>query len=550
MAFPTGYTKYQEITIDYTKVSADQTDFIVYVNLADLVKAGADIFDTCRTDGGDIRATKTDGTTELAVEVVAIDTTAKTGEVHIKFTGTLSSTVNTVIRIWYNGTDTLPAFTDTYGRNAVWSGYGVVLHMGNTVNSTGNTAMTLIGSPSVGAGKVGNGYTFSDASNQYGYVPDEASNSPTGNLELSTWINYTTLPTSGIVDGILTKDTGATSQRSFWADYYNNGGTKQLRLGIHVDGGASNFAYSTHNYNFTTGTPTMVVFRTTPANAIATKFEFIINGASVGNGSGASAGSGATSIYNSTTDFIIGRYSGTYPETDALFDEVRLYAGNRANSWHTTEYNNQNSPSTFYATGNEVGASGDVSTTPSALVATFSLPASTVTATQDVTVSPSALVCTFSTPAPDITGDSSVAPAVLVATFSIPTADIITPDANVSPSVLVATFSLPTATISVEANALVDSSVLSATFSIPAPTVTVTTGVDVYPDVLTATFSTPAPTVDVVSSITVSPEVLVATFTLPLARVISDFWEDKFPVLSDPFVDKVYNAGDNWTDKY
>ena len=77
MAFPTGYTKYQEITIDHTKVGADQTDFIVFVNLADMVLAGADIFDTCRSDGGDIRATKSDGTTQLATELVAIDTTAK-----------------------------------------------------------------------------------------------------------------------------------------------------------------------------------------------------------------------------------------------------------------------------------------------------------------------------------------------------------------------------------------------------------------------------------------------------------------------------------------
>lgn len=51
MAFPSGYTKYQEVTIDNTKVSADLTDYIVYIDLAELVKAGADIFDTCRTDG-------------------------------------------------------------------------------------------------------------------------------------------------------------------------------------------------------------------------------------------------------------------------------------------------------------------------------------------------------------------------------------------------------------------------------------------------------------------------------------------------------------------
>lgn len=100
MAFPTGYSKYQTITIDHTKVPSDLTDYVVYVNLADLVKAGADIFDLCRSDGGDIRATKSDGTTELAVEVVSINTTTKVGELYIKYTGTLSSTTDTVIRIY------------------------------------------------------------------------------------------------------------------------------------------------------------------------------------------------------------------------------------------------------------------------------------------------------------------------------------------------------------------------------------------------------------------------------------------------------------------
>ena len=128
MAFLSGYTKRQKITIDNTKVLEDLTDYPVYVDLSDLDQA-TDIFDTCKTDGGDIRITKSDGTTELAREVVVIDTTAKTGELHFKYAGTLSSTVDTDVYIYYNGTSSEPASTATYGSEAVWSDYELVIHM-------------------------------------------------------------------------------------------------------------------------------------------------------------------------------------------------------------------------------------------------------------------------------------------------------------------------------------------------------------------------------------------------------------------------------------
>ncbi len=219
--------------------------------------------------------------------------------------------------------------------------------------------------------------------------------------------------------------------------------------------------------------------------------------------------------------------------------------------WSGTGSGTQSSTLDFnFRVHGTTGGATDVSFSASPLVATFSLPASTVTATQVVTVSPAVLSASFSTPAPAITGDSSVSPAPLVATFSLPTSNVITPDANVTPAVLVATFSTPAVTVTAEANAQVDSNVLSASFSIPTPTVTLGVAITVEPEVLSATFSTPTPTLTVVSNMTVSPETLVATFSLPISRTIGDFWQDKFTPASDPFVDKVYNAGDNWNDKY
>ena len=56
------------ITIDNTKVSADLTDYVIYVNLANL---NATFWSTVADGGGDIRVFKSDGTTELAREVVS-----------------------------------------------------------------------------------------------------------------------------------------------------------------------------------------------------------------------------------------------------------------------------------------------------------------------------------------------------------------------------------------------------------------------------------------------------------------------------------------------
>lgn len=67
--YNTNWTYRKKITIDNTKVSANLTDFPVYVDLSDL---GTDFFSNVNIGGGDIRITKADGTTELARELVSI----------------------------------------------------------------------------------------------------------------------------------------------------------------------------------------------------------------------------------------------------------------------------------------------------------------------------------------------------------------------------------------------------------------------------------------------------------------------------------------------
>ncbi len=124
-----------ELTIDHTKVEDDLTEFPVYVNLSDLP---AGFFDKVRADGGDIRVFKSDGETELPLEVVSFDKANSKG--HLFFKADLSSSVDTKAYIYYNSPESV-MYTrgGEYGLENVWnSNYKVVHHLVEA--SSANTA--------------------------------------------------------------------------------------------------------------------------------------------------------------------------------------------------------------------------------------------------------------------------------------------------------------------------------------------------------------------------------------------------------------------------
>jgi len=344
MAFPSDYTKYQEVTIDATKVTADQTDFVVYVDLAELVKAGADIFDTCRTDGGDIRATKTDGTTELPIEIVTIDTTGKTGEVHIKFTGTLSSSTDTVIRIWYNGADTVPSVSSTYGRNNVWSDYVAVHHMqeasGTRVDSTGNgNNLSSSGLDANIDGKLGKAVDLETDNNSYLSAGNVARVNASG-FTLSAWMNK-----ESNVFGYLAQRGAGDSDLNY-----------RIEIGATSGGGfyrkvGSNMRNATHSQSWSTGVDYMIqATQGSNGGKLYRNKTQIASDGFTGNISGGDNG-----------NYVVGardRGSGATNHFDGWIDEFRIKASEDSVSRMNTEYENQNAPATFSSAGDEEGSSG------------------------------------------------------------------------------------------------------------------------------------------------------------------------------------------------
>ena len=341
MAYLSGYTKRQKVTIDNTKVTADLTDFPIYIDLSDMDLA-TDIFDTCQADGGDIRVTKSDGTTELAREIESIDTTAKTGELHVKYSGTLSSSVDTDIYIYYNGTDTEPASTATYGSEAVWSDYSAVYHLNEAVNNTAGGYKDSAGnyngtgssmSITAPAGQIGKAQGF-DGSVDY---------ISTGNMGISGSQNRT-VSYWGKVSG------GTFNYGVSWGDntlYKNWAQTVETNIvGVRVSGGFRLFTFTNaHDGNW--HYQSQQLDGTTTADIAA-----------YGDGSTLSVSSTNTQTLNTAdSGYKIAQEPGGSNFAGNI-DEVRISADVKGADFANTEYANQNSASTFYSVGVEETDSG------------------------------------------------------------------------------------------------------------------------------------------------------------------------------------------------
>ncbi|QQR65269.1 hypothetical protein IPH92_01660 [Candidatus Kaiserbacteria bacterium] len=334
------------LTVQALKVASSTTGFPVYVKLSDLPSA---FFANVKSDGGDIRITKSDGITEVPFELVSINTGASTGELYFK--GDISSSTNTTFYVYYkNASASGYASTSSYGRNNVWTnGYVAVLHMeenpgGTAPQMTDSTSGARSGTTfGMAAGDQVAGQ-FGNSVNHDGGATDRVRAGSFANLgtvnkpyAISVWFNADTGETNGNLlhvssgaDGSgwclpMLAISGSVIQAISWT------GSQVTALGTTaITQNSWNQTYAT--WNATSGLQVYL-------NGVREKT----------TAQGTFTASGASNYIH--TGFNYGSCAGNTGAFDGKIDEVRVYNEHKPASWIQTEYNNQASTTSFYTIG-------------------------------------------------------------------------------------------------------------------------------------------------------------------------------------------------------
>ncbi len=323
-----------KLTIDHTKVAADQTDFPVYVDLSKLPA----IFHAHvnQTDGRDIRVTTANGSTELPREVVFYDATSNKGELHFKYTGTLSSSTDTSVYIYFGNAGASDyAASDTYGKNNVWdSSFSGIHHLQNNsfADSTSGAHNGTNNGTTNTSGKAGDGRLI-DANGEYFSVP------------LSGYIHTSV----GTVDWWYKNTVSSANFLSFWG---SNEGDNQFQFQRSTLDTSLDFIVNSSGANWTSLAKNVfdgswhhiaVVYDTTN-NTQDLYIDSVAQTQNIEN---------HTDIDISTYALLIGENgAGGGNNARGVIDEFRVSNNlKRSSTWITTEYNNQSSPTTFFTTG-------------------------------------------------------------------------------------------------------------------------------------------------------------------------------------------------------
>ncbi len=370
--YNSGWSYRKPITIDHTKVNTATgtttplSNFPVLISVTDpqleYTTYGGDV---ASSTGADILFVSGDGVTLLNYEIE--NYSSSTGQLiaWVKIPS-LSSTQDTTIYEYF-GNANAPAET-TGNKTGTWdTNYKAIWHFPNgsalsANDSTGVNNGTIHGTTAT-SGQIGGAANFASGSSQYISAGSNASltDLATSTATYSFWIN---LPTTQD-EMVLAKDNNGGN--AGWAidnvaSTTPTLGSKGLRFIEYA--GTTNMAAGIAPLNLNTWYYVVIVGdgSLTKANQ-----KIYLNGVlqtltASGNGSGTrSTDSGQT------------MYMGyNYPTTDVnvnlstfngSLDEVRLSNTARSADWIATEYNNQNSPATFYSYGS-IGVQNRAATTP------------------------------------------------------------------------------------------------------------------------------------------------------------------------------------------
>lgn len=379
-----GY--FQTLTIDKTKVSStDQSDFPVYIDLS-LMSSG--FFIHAKSDGGDIRATSSDGSTEYPIDLVAYSNSG-TGQIWVKIP-TVSASTDTSFRIYYgNASATAYAPTAAFGGRAVWSNsYGLVSHqesVSSVFDSSGTLTATNTGATNA-TGKIGGATSFGGGGNLQNW--GTSTRFAPAELTLSLWLKATSF--SGAYNAISDKGNGSTAY-SVDPLIRSNG-----KLAFYVmDSLGNQRSYDgTGSNTLSTGVWYYLAFSYKASGSLIG----YVNGSQDGTASATS--SGASSALGMS--FLVGNSSFGGRGLNGIIDEYRISSTQRTAGWLLTEYNNQSNPGAFIKTFSSESSNSCPTSTPTQTSTATSTPTntSTDTATATATNTPTRTPTNTATPTP------------------------------------------------------------------------------------------------------------------------------------------------------
>ncbi len=331
------YSYRTKITANATYVDGDLVDFPVYLSLSTL-GVNHPIWSKMRSTGGDLLITNSSGV-RLPIEIVSVSTTNKTGEVFFK-ADLLENSTSTDFYLYYgSSTASQPASTTTYGSRNVWSNeYAAVWHLGSSLTdsvngivgtnngATVNTTVTKIGDSSM---------LFVSASAQYINFGNPTAINISGNrpITIQGWVRYVSLA-AAYQDWFTKGDTQYLFQKSNANPGTNgtciyDGGWKCVRA---ANAMINRWYYQATTYTGVNGGPVTLY----------------IDG--VASGTPTTATQISASTYNL---YVGGNSQNAGRNLNGYADEIRISSTSRSSTWISTEYNNQNSPATFFSTSTE-----------------------------------------------------------------------------------------------------------------------------------------------------------------------------------------------------
>ncbi len=328
------------IVVDHTKVAADQTDFPMLISgTFPTLKTVANGGSVQNASGYDIIVSSTNapnGSGKMSFQVESYN--AATGAINLWVkVPTLSSSVDTTLYLLYGNAAISVSqenITDVWSNNFI-----TVQHLnGNSTDSTSNgfsgTDTAIAYAPAI----IAEGAGFNGSTSQIDLGDSPGLDGGTA-VTVSAWVNGTS-----------------------WAQAYNavedreyngasaNGRTLQVKstgkLAVYgvTTTGSFNLNYDGTGINtLATGTWYYLSYTMDTAASVLNGYvNGVLDGTATAGGTGSFAGAGAEGAHE-----LFGQSIYTPRTFDGALDEIRVASVVRAADWLLTEFNNQNSPSTF-----------------------------------------------------------------------------------------------------------------------------------------------------------------------------------------------------------